>query len=764
MQHIKALLHGGDLPDGNWPEAAAFATLVYNDIPCLANHECRTPNEVRTNNPSPDIMRVYLPFGARASVHVPVSQRSSKLDRVARPAPVVGWDTASKAPIMQITTKTGRSMLRVSDELSVDPLLPPTVYDVPGSKLPEPTEVRAPTHVEHSPKASEFATEVQDDDSVPWIITADDEVESDEEPPVEPEPGEIEVFDDHYVVHALARTHDKTRYSMHEQIRAYPQHEAEIIKGTEDEVNGLVARCLVPVTEDKVGTDNVATLISMWTVKRDVNGSINRFKCRSVYPGQHERVGEEYWESRSDVPKVTSTRIHLALAPFPDEEKCTFDVGQAYTLAELEERVPANENRYVKFNAQVSPRDPQTGRPQLYRVTRGTYGMKAAGRQWQLLFFGWMKELGFQQSVFDPAVFYFPRNADNDRQIRICIWVDDVVARGTPAAMAWFRNAMKARFGDIKEGPLHWVLGMKVVTGPDGYLGINSEPWITRIASQQNIPKTTDRVPLPPSLRLTKDDRVPVTDPSTKAAYLQVIGQLGYLSNWTVPYLAYPVSMLSSVAASPSKGHLKMARRVLAFTCSNPDLGLQYRDATKAPNPAGDEGYKDVVEIYTDSGWAQEDCYVSQSGFVAWMNGSAVGWGSKKQPFPALSSTEAEIIGGCEALRVALTLKSFLEEMGFTQGLVRFYFDAQNAIRFNVEERIRPRSHHIGVRYHRCRHEMGKNITIEFIRSEDELGDLCTKNVESEQFKRLVGRIMTVLGDVSTGSNEHPQVQTDTKK
>ena len=59
---------------------------------------------------------------------------------------------------------------------------------------------------------------------------------------------------------------------------------------------------------------------------------------------------------------------------------------------------------------------------------------------------------------------------------------------------------------------------------------------------------------------------------------------------------------------------------------------------------------------------------------------------------------------------------------------------------------------------------MGKNIPVEFIRSEDELGDLCTKNVEHEQFKRPVGRIMTVLGDVSTESNEHPQVHTDTKK
>ena len=767
MQHIKALLHGGSVPQGNWPEAAAFATLVYNDLPCMANQEQHTPNEVRTGGRSPDIMGIYLPFGARATVHIPAQQRDGKLGRVARNALVLGWDTTAKAPVIEITTRTGRSMLRVSNELSVDPLLPTTVYDIPGAKLPEPTTMHGTTRVE-GVHANTNAPHKEEDGSAPWVVIPEEsDEESDDEQPQGldvPEDGEIEVFDDHYVVHALTSVRDKTRYSLSAQIRAYPQHSKAILKGTQDEVTGLVARCLVPVSEETVGTDHVATLISMWTVKRDVAGEINRFKCRSVYPGQNEIIGQDYWMSRSDVPKVTSIRVHLALSPFPDEENRTFDVGQAYTLAELEEDVPANDKRYIKFNDQVSPRDPQTGRPQLYRVTRGIYGMKAAGRQWQLLFFGWMGQLGFTQSVFDPAMFFFPRSAPRDRQIRIAIWVDDVVARGTPQAMAWFRQAMTERFGDIKEGPLRWVLGMKVVTGHDGYLGVNSAPWITRIREQQNIPPSKHKIPLPASLRITKDDRVPVTDPSVKAAYLQVLGQLGYLSNWTVPYLSYPVSMLSSVAASPSQGHLKIARRVLAFTCSHPDLGLQYRDPTSTANPAGDSGFTDVIEIYTDSGWAQEDCYVSQSGFIAWMNGSAVGWGSKKQPFPALSSTEAEIIGGCEALRVALTLKSFLEEMGFTQGLVRFYFDAQNAIRFNVEERIRPRSHHIGVRYHRCRHEVGKNITIEFIRSEDELGDLCTKNTEFEQFQRLVGRIMTELRDVSPEPNDNPLKHTEQTK
>ena len=763
MQHTKALLYGAELHAQYWPEAAQFAAQVYDHLPCMANEGSQTPYEIRTGRKSPDVTRKFLPFGAKATVHVPKDQREHKLSKIARPATVMGWSAQTNAPIIEVTTRTGRSALRVSNELSLDPLLPASVYRVPGTKLPEPTHkdsragtTRAinPLHDVPPTIRTDGSTE---DAYAPWVL-AEDSDSSEEEEEVIPMAGEVEVFQDHYVVHKLMHEAiDMVRYSIGQQIKAYPHMKAEIEKGTLDEVNGLVRRCLEPVSEAEVGNDHVSTLTSMWTVKRGVTGQITRQKCRNVFPGQHERIGQEYWQSRSDVPKVTSIRVHLALSPFPDEETRVFDVGQAYTLAKLEEDLPINERRYIQFNKQISPIDPTTGRPQLYRVVRGIYGMKAAGRQWQLLFFGWMKEMGFSQSTFDPAIFYFKKDATDDRRIRAAIWVDDVVARGTPTAMAWFRAAIVERFVDIKEGPLNWVLGMKVTTGLNGYLAISSSPWIKRLAEQENIPNSKHRVPLPSSLRLTKADRVPVCDPAVKAAYLRVVGQLGYLSNWTTPYLAYPVSMLASVAAAPSAGHLKIARSCLSFVCSRPDLGLQYKDPTGTPNPAGDEGFRNVIEMYTDSGWAQEDDYVSQSGFLAWMNGSAVSWGSKRQPFPALSSTEAEIIGGCDALRVTLTLKSFLEEIGFKQGLIRMYFDATNAIRFNVEEIIRPRSHHIGVRYHRCRHEVGKNITVEFVRSENELADLCTKNTTAEIFDRLVGRIMSTLRDASADNpkDEH---------
>ena len=335
MQHTKAVLHGGDMPQENWPEAAAFATLVHNDFPRLANDEDRAPNEARTGQKSPDIMGVCLPSGARATAHMPAQQRDGKLGRVARAALVLGWDTTASAPMTEVTTKTGRSMLRVSNGSSVDPLLPSTVYEIPGKKLPENATTWAKTSVErahvaaHSPQVNR-----ENDASAPWVIPveAESEESEDEQPKgsAVPEVGETEVFDDNHVAYALNSTRDKTRPSLSAQVGAHPQRWKAMPKGTEDEVNGLVARCLVPVSEETVDIDHVATLISMWTVKRDVAGEINRFKCRSVCPGQNERAGEDHWLSRSDVPKVTSTRIHLALSPLPEEENRTFDVDQAY--------------------------------------------------------------------------------------------------------------------------------------------------------------------------------------------------------------------------------------------------------------------------------------------------------------------------------------------------------------------------------------------------------------------------------------------------
>ena len=122
-------------------------------------------------------------------------------------------------------------------------------------------------------------------------------------------------------------------------------------------------------------------------------------------------------------------------------------------------------------------------------------------------------------------------------------------------------------------------------------------------------------------------------------------------------------------------------------------------------------------------------------------------WGSTKQEFPALSSTESEVIAGSSGLRHTLFIKRLLESLGFRQGLVRFHLDAENAIRFFSNEKVSKRNHHIGARYMRVRYHVGRDIVLEFVKTTEMVADICTKNAELAQFKHLVAKMMTSFGD-----------------
>ena len=103
-------------------------------------------------------------------------------------------------------------------------------------------------------------------------------------------------------------------------------------------------------------------------------------------------------------------------------------------------------------------------------------------------------------------------------------------------------------------------------------------------------------------------------------------------------------------------------------------------------------------------------------------------------------------MAGSLALRHVLYLKRLLESMGEPQGVVTMYFDAANAIRFCTKEKVTKRNHHIGTRYMRIRHHVGKDVELEFVATNAMCADILTKNAQEHQFRTLVATIMTHLG------------------
>jgi hypothetical protein len=142
----------------------------------------------------------------------------------------------------------------------------------------------------------------------------------------------------------------------------------------------------------------------------------------------------------------------------------------------------------------------------------------------------------------------------------------------------------------------------------------------------------------------------------------------------------------------------------------------------------------------------------SRTGFVITYAGCPIIWGSKLQRESALSTTEAEYMAISEAFRSLLPLMDLLEEArekgipietGPPVVRCKAFEDNSGALELARLPKMRPRTKHINVKYHHFREAVALGrVTILHVPTEKQLGDMLTKNLPREQFKKLRGVIM----------------------
>ena len=650
----KAMLKASRLPSVDfWPESWSHAVKIRDLLPRNANPGCKSPYEMRTGKPPKNPAAMYHPFGQPCMVYLPTDQRKGgKLHwDQSRKGRVVGHCSETDTALIAVESADGlRKSVRTSAQYQVDKQLPRGVYSKDTVVLPHeedkyyvnpqelPTQqavtensidgtvsinqgAKAPrTDLEHETVAiddPELRVERPETSGAPQAVSSDDTV-MEEAILIEPY-GPDEEHANYYVVtpedaaykesfgtpigviHGIAKG-SLMAYNLKQAIDRNPEYRTEIKGAATREVGGLIGRCLIPVPGSELtAEDKVFTLISLYTIKLEA-GLFDKAKCRCVYPGDAETKGVEYLLCATDMPMLCTMRVFLALAPFENEAAFKADIAQAFPRAELEP-IPANERRYVKFPNDITPRGAD-GRPQIYRAHHGIYGMHGAGRMWQELLFKWFVNVGFIQNVYDRALFTL-------EGIRVLVWTDDLVIRGTQERTAWLKKKLEETFGDVRWKALDYVLGMDVHRDPQGWLGIHSNSYVRGMIEREGLTQAKPKpTPIPAHVRITKADRAEVIDPAIKLQYQRVLGQISYLATWTRPDLSYPASILGTVAHAPRPQHLKVARRVIAYCKGDPALGLRW----SMPDDTTD---LNQLIVYSDASWAQEEGYCSQSGYVA---------------------------------------------------------------------------------------------------------------------------------------------------
>lgn len=475
----------------------------------------------------------------------------------------------------------------------------------------------------------------------------------------------------------------------------------------QDEYDSLIANktwILVNKPNDQKVIDNKW----VFKLKKNTDGSIERFKARLVVRGFTQEYGVDYEETFSPVVRFVSIRIILAIAAETKAKLRQFDVKTAFLHGELKEDVYMSQP--VGFG---------DGSRRVCKLQRSLYGLKQASRCWNQKISRFIERFGLAASKADPCVF-------TNESVILAIYVDDgIIAGKDDRSIDCIIEYLQENF-EVKVVNVGCFLGLEINQLSDGSIFVHQTAYANRVLHKFEMENCNPvSVPSDPNQTLSKDDG---SDKSLYP-YRQLIGSLMYLAIATRPDICYAVSIASRYLESPSQMHENAAKRILKYIRGTSNYGLLYHS---------DE--RERIRGFSDADYAGDtDTRRSTTGFCFLIGNGVVSWNSERQKSVSLSTTESEYVAASNAVKELVWIKRMVNELapGDLMSSI-LYVDNQSAIRLIKNPEFHKRSKHIDVRYHFIRERFQEgDFDLEYVPTKEQIADVFTKALPKEQFQIL---------------------------
>jgi hypothetical protein len=204
------------------------------------------------------------------------------------------------------------------------------------------------------------------------------------------------------VVHSLAST-DAILCSLHDDDASDPQTIAEAkrskywtnwLSAIHEELESLKTKGVYEEVTSMPPNRKAVQCKWVLHIKRDKDGTISRFKARLVAKGFTQIPGQDFTFTFAPVARWDSIRSILCIAALHDYELRQLDVKTAYLNGPLEEEI------YMR-----APDGFSSARKPFWRLQKGLYGLRQAGRQWYLTLHDAYVDLGFTRCQSDWSVY-----------------------------------------------------------------------------------------------------------------------------------------------------------------------------------------------------------------------------------------------------------------------------------------------------------------------------------------------------------------------
>jgi hypothetical protein len=472
----------------------------------------------------------------------------------------------------------------------------------------------------------------------------------------------------------------------------------------------------------------------VFTVKRNKDNEVIRWKARLVVQGFGQTYGVDYFDTFAPTVRYKSVKWLLALAAQHDYEIKQIDYDTAFLNAELQEEV------YMKLPPGYRP--PGSSRHHVWRLLRAFYGLKQAPREWWLKLSKTLNSLGYYASEIDESVYM---KVVGEHRIYLTLYVDDTLAIYPKVVEdVWLTDKEAiANTYPIKDlSDCEWILNMSLERDREKRtITLSQGGYIDLVVANHDVeqcrPVSTPYVPYDLTLMGpdTEGNR-PLNEKEHKE-YRSIIGELLFAACITRIDLAYITSLLSRFTHEPYLFHLEGARRVVKYLQHHTDDKLEFHY-----NPSQDDRYN--ITIFSDSNWGSEaGDRMSTGGWISSFNNTPIAWQSVKQKTVALSSTEAEYYALGDAAKEALYLRQwFIHYTGKTP-YINILGDNQGSMLQADHSTNHNRTKHIDIKHHFIRQCIrDKLFTLEFISTKDQLADILTKPLARIRYEYLIGKLL----------------------
>ena len=511
----------------------------------------------------------------------------------------------------------------------------------------------------------------------------------------------------------------------------------------------------------------------IYKIKQEEN---NRKKARAVCDGS-TRGGQARVAGHTfaPTPDMTDLRLFFALAALENKLVFGADVSNAFAEADA----PAQEY-FMRVDAQfrewwISKGNRDIPPGFVIPILKNLQGHPEAPRQWSRHIDAILKQHGFTPTVHAPCLY---RAVYRDENVLFLRQVDDfAIATNQEALYTSICNALDSHLlvPMKRQGLLTHYNGIDIIQSRD-YITIHVGSYIRRIIASHG---WTDmhKVALPMSsdnehIRALDSASPPLSEADCLLLeklfrYRGCVGELIWAMITTRPEVSFPVTKLSQYSTAPAALHYQAVKRVFRYLNSTADDGLTYwrptahallpafplppRLAANVDHPLTHD-VSDAVEKYSpsavlgyvDSDWAADIRHRrSISGIVFKLAGAAIAWKCRVQPTVSLSSTEAEFLAASDAGKMALYLRSILDELGVAQQYATvIYEDNRGALLMANAAQPTKQSRHIDIREYALLDWVERDlITLEDVSSGLNASDILTKQTGPILFARHVDNL-----------------------